>query len=177
MVKVYNHVGRAYIKGYGHCPVVHHGNGMEEVVYQSGKTLAKTAIPMIKKAWGSLTPEARGAIIGYAGDAGVRGAKALGRTINQGVSSLGSAAQDKLEGLLGKSENTSRISKSAENMMKKMIKSKKKEVKKKAKKMPISRKLPKSVMKNLSTSEQKQIDDASVNMLSSLLSGQGLRLM
>ena len=58
-----------------------------------------------------------------------------------------------------------------------MVKSTKKNIKKKAKSMPVSRKLPKSVTDQLSSREQKQINEASLNMLSSLLSGQGLRLM
>ena len=49
MVKVYNNVGRTYVRGYGHCPVVYHrGGSMGEIAYQSGKTLPKTAAHKVK---------------------------------------------------------------------------------------------------------------------------------
>lgn len=172
------HLGKVYIKGYGHCPCVYQdGGSMGTVAYQSGKTLAKHAIPLIKKAWKNLTPEAREAIIEYTAEQGIRGARFVGRKINKGVTAVGEKAKEKFGNVFGRSETSGRISKEAEKMLKKIVKSKKKDLKKKAKKMPVSRKLPKSVTDQLSGKEQNQINEASLNMLSALLSGQGLRLM
>ena len=60
MVKIYNNVGQAYVKGYGRVPVRYYGDGYGEVAYTSAKHLGKYAFPVLKKVWGSLNRRCTG---------------------------------------------------------------------------------------------------------------------
>jgi hypothetical protein len=177
-MKLYNNTGKIYMRGYGHVPFEYtEGGSIGDVAYEVGKTGAKVGFKMFKKVWGNLTPEAKDAMIDYGISKGEQVASRAGRAIQSRASALGSAAQDKLEGLLGKSEATSRISRESEKMIKKLVKSGKKAAKSKLKKANVANKLPKSVSSQLSKSQQQKLNDTSVNMLSKLLSGSGMRLL
>ena len=177
MVKIYNNVGQAYVKGYGRVPVRYYGDGYGEVAYTSAKHLGKYAFPVLKKVWGSLNPDAKDALVQAGIDVGMRGSERVGSFVRGQAEALGEKARQKLEGILGHTEESKRISKSAEKMIKKMAKDTRKDFKKKMKKKKVVTKLPKSVQKHLSKSQQKKLNEASVSMLSKMLSGQGLKLM
>lgn len=175
MVKVYggtHYKTKRYMKGYGHMVVHQRGDGMGQVAFATGKAFAKKAIPMAKKVWGSLSPEAKEAILSAGINVAVTGAEKVGSKISEGFQSLGEKAESKLGQLLGK-KNSKTISKEAKTIIKKMVK----EAKKKGNQKIKTTALPSQLTQNLSQKEQKQLKEGSRAVLSKLLAGRGLRLM
>ena len=185
MGRIYNNTGKIQVRGYGYSGYVPYqytrGGNVGKIMLESTKQIAKHGIPIVKKAWASLSPDAREAVIQGGIDVGMQAASRIGQAANLQMARLGTAAKGKLEQVLGKSENTSRISAEAEKMMKKLVKSGKKkalaEAKKKMKNMKPANKLPASVQKNLSKAQKKKLNEDSLNMISKMLSGQGLKLL
>jgi hypothetical protein len=175
MVKVYggtHYKSKRYMKGYGHRVVYQRGDGMGQVAYASGKAFAKKAIPIAKKIWKNLTPEAKEAILNAGINVAITGASKVGSKVSEGFEYLGEKAEGKLSKLLGKSASKT-ISKEAKTIIKKMVKEAKKTGSKKIK----STALPSQLTQNLSKKEQQQLKSGSQAVLSKLLAGRGLRLM
>ena len=182
-MKIYNNTGKLYMKG-KHKPVAFtytRGGNIGQILAQSTKTIGKAAVPLVKKAWSSLTPAMRDAIVQGGVDLGMDAARFVGRKANLGLESLGAAAQSKLESVLGRNENTSKLSAEADKMLKKMVKRGKREIQKKKKKAfkktkPVSA-LPKEVQSALTKQQKAKINKASMSAISALLSGQGLKVL
>jgi len=164
MVKLYNNTTKRYVKGYGHVPVVHHGNGLKEILFKSGKQLGSKTAPVAKKVWQSLTPDAQNQLKQRALALGTSSAQKL----LQGAEHLGGEAQGQLEQLVNP-----RMSDKAKKILKKLTKKTKakivSKVKSKIKNHPL--------MKQLSKSQLQTLEKGSMQTLSSLLSGKGLKLM
>jgi len=183
MVKIYNRTQVRRIKGYGHVPVRMNGDGTGQVLFQSAKQMAKYAVPLLKKVWANISPEAKQAMFDATVSLGIRGVKKVGTTIQSTfgsglgenlklqVESLGDSAKSKLEDLVG--DTSDRISKKAEKLLKKLASQTKKKLKKEIKRKA----LPKSVEKMLTPSQRKKLSEKSEVLLSNLLAGQGLRLL
>jgi hypothetical protein len=182
-MKIYNNTGRMYLKG-GHKPVAFtytRGGNIGTILAQSTKGIGKLAVPLVKKAWSSLTPEMRNAIVQGGVDLGMDAARFVGRRANAGIEALGATAKSRLESVLGRSENTSKLSAEAEKMLKTMVKKGKREIQKKKKKAfkktkPVSA-LPKEVQSALTKQQKAKINKASMSAISALLSGQGLKVL
>ena len=118
-----------YVMPYGRVPMMG-GN----VYLETGKTLAKRAIPMLKKLWKNLSPEMKQQIISSGIDVASAGAK----KVSKGIQQLSGQAEEKLANLLGKPA-TKKVSKKARSMLKNLVKENKSKIK-----------LPKKVKENLS---------------------------
>ncbi len=172
MVKVYNGVQMRRVKGYGMVPYHMRGDGNGQVLFQSGKQLAKYAVPLLKKVWANISPEAKQAMFDATVDLGIRGVKKVGTTVRSAFGrGLGDDAQAKLSALM--EDVPDRISAKAEKMLKKMASQTKKRVKKELK----HKALPKAVASLLTPAQRKKLSQSSEVMLSNLLAGKGLRLI
>lgn len=128
MVKIYNNTGKIQVKGYGYVPFQYtKGGNIGEILLQSTKNIGKYGKPLVKKA-----------------------IETYGQDIVETVSQAG---QEKLASLLGDQQASTRISKEAEKMIKKLVKSKKGK-------------------KTLA-----KVKKSSTDLLTKMLSGKGLKLM
>jgi hypothetical protein len=127
MVKIYNNTGKIQVKGYGYVPFQYtKGGNIGEILLQSTKNIGKYGKPLVKKAIETYGPDI--------------------------VETVSVAGQEKLASLLGDQAST-RISKEAEKMIKKLVKSSKGK---------------KALAK---------VKKSSTDLLTKMLSGKGLKLM
>ena len=149
-----------YVMPYGRVPMIG-GN----VYLETGKTVAKKAIPMLAKLWSKLSDEQKAQVITAGVTLGAKGAQKLGSVVRSGVQSLSQKAEDKLSGLLGR-KPSKKVSKKAQKMLKKMVKEKQPKVK-----------LPTGFKNQLTKSQQNQLTKGGEQILSNLLYGRGLAIM
>lgn len=172
MVKIYNGVQMRRVKGYGMVPYHMRGDGNGQVLFQSAKQMAKYAVPLLKKVWADISPEAKQAMFDATVDLGIRGVKKVGTTVRSAFGrGLAEDAQAKLSAMV--EEVPDRISAKAEQMLRKMASQTKKRVRKELK----HKALPKSVTSLLTPAQRKKLSQSSEVMLSNLLAGKGLRLI
>ena len=89
-----NQIQYSYVMPYGRLPMIG-GN----VYLETGKTVAKKAIPMLAKLWSKLSDEQKAQVITAGVTLGAKGAKKLGSVVRSGVQSLSQKAEDKLSRL------------------------------------------------------------------------------
>ena len=172
MVKVYNGVQMRRVKGYGMVPYHMQGDGYGQVLFQSGKQMARYAAPLLKKVWADIPPATKQAMFDATINLGIRGAKKVGTTVRSAFGrGLGEDAHEKLSALV--EDVPDRISAKAEQMLRKMASQTKKRVRKELK----HKTLPKSVASLLTPAQRKKLSQSSEVMLSNLLAGKGLRLI
>jgi hypothetical protein len=95
---------------YGRVPMIG-GN----VYLETGKTVAKKAIPMLAKLWKKMSPEMKAAVISGGIELGAKGAKRAGDAVRSGLNKLGSSAEEKLGKLLCR-KSSKKVGKKARKM-------------------------------------------------------------
>ena len=149
-----------YVMPYGRLPMIG-GN----IYLETGKTVAKKAIPMLAKLWKKMSPQQKKAVISGAVTLGAKGAIKVGDAVRGGLNKIGSAAEQKLGRLLGR-KSSKKVGKKARKMIKQMVKEKQPKVR-----------LPKGLAKSFTQSEGSQLTKGGEQILSNLLYGRGLAIM
>ena len=148
-----------YVIPYGRVPMIG-GN----VYLETGKTIAKKAIPYLAKLWKNMSPEQKSAVVTGGIKLGAKGAIKVGDAVRSGFSNLSQTAEDKLSRLLGK-KSSKKVGKKARKMIKQMVKEKQPKVK-----------IPKSFSNSLGV-DNEQLTKGGEQILSNLLYGRGLKRM
>ncbi len=158
MVKIYNNVGRTYVKGYGHMPVVFRQNGYGQltgkVVMGEASKLAQSFVPQVKRTFKRFEPH-------------------IPETIMEAGRSALETGQDIVEDV----KEGARISAKAEKLLKKMA-SRTKTTAEKIKNVKLPKDFPKAISSKLSKKQKDTLNKMAQSTLTKLLKrGSGLKLL
>ena len=120
MPKLYGNVDKIYVKSKGYQPITMTGEGYGDLLKQGAKFMGKKIIPLAKDVWDSLSPETKSQLVRSGVD-----------FVGTNIERLGDVAQNKLKRLLHKEKIDGRISKKAQGLLKKLVKTTKKKATKK----------------------------------------------
>ena len=155
-----NQIQYTYVMPYGRMPM-YGGN----IYMATGKTILKKGLPILKKIWGRMSADQKRALITGAVNVTARGALKVGDAVRGGLGKVSEFGEAKLGKLLGR-KSSKKVGKKARKMIKQMVKEKQPKVR-----------IPRTLGKQLTSSERAQVTKGGEQILSNLLYGRGLAIM